>query len=93
MNCPKCGQEISETDAYCPNCGCGLEAKGTRALRTFNQVSSILVLVVIGIPTALAGGCFLIMSFVGGIQPGLIALGLLAVFAATVTYVVYAYKK
>jgi len=76
MYCENCGKDLTQQDTVCPNCGAAAIAKNlveyprilpkkkTRAQIVW-QILAVLVLVLIGAPSCLMGGCFLIITVAG----------------------------
>ncbi len=65
MTCKKCGKEFDDNFDFCPKCG--FKAKSSNALKTENQLSNIVkVLIVVGI-------CIIpFVGWIGGIIAGII---------------------
>lgn len=65
MTCKKCGKEFDDNFDFCPKCG--FKAKGSNVLKTENQLSNIVkVLIVVGI-------CIIpFVGWIGGIIAGII---------------------
>ena len=62
MRCPKCGQQLGQTDVECPNCGEPTEWAGGPLPEDFSQrqkaeTFALLALMFVGIPSALVGSC------------------------------------
>ena len=77
VRCKSCGGEVGESESYCPHCGERMfgdtnissedEKKGlTPAAQGLFSTLSMALLIVIGLPTCLAGGCLLAFSNAGG---------------------------
>lgn len=62
-SCSKCGLEMGEALKFCPRCGARLQ-RGLRFAGCY-----IAVLCLLALPSALAGGCFLLISGVGTGHP------------------------
>ena len=68
MVCTNCSQEIPEGNAYCPNCGASFTSPDSGKPPTgdgssiFVKIIALILFVVIGIPAALAGACFVLVS-------------------------------
>ena len=86
--CPNCGLEMPATQPVCENCG--YQFVNTTD-RTVERVVTILLLVFIGVPAALFGGCVLLMS--AGDPSGLgFALVPLAIFGLLLWLTIRAYR-
>lgn len=70
MNCQVCGNEISETDKYCPKCGADLSAKShSFILATTPTIQGYKIKKVLGVVTGLTPRTRGVLGqFVGGIQ-------------------------
>ena len=88
--CPKCRTELNESRAYCPVCGAQMQPASTGKILLL--VGSILLFVVVGLPTMCLGGCFLLMSSGVGKGAGetiMYGLGFLAAFGVTLALLIY----
>lgn len=72
-SCPHCGHAMAQAMDFCPQCGMRL----SHAPRFAGCYITILVL--LALPSALAGGCFLLFSSFESSSPdrGMVAIGLL----------------
>lgn len=64
--CPHCGAPVSNTAAYCPNCGYTF-ATGQRKMTGCGKVLLIIVLTIVGLAVLIFGACVLILTV--GNQP------------------------
>lgn len=88
--CPNCGAYLSRNQIYCPNCGKALRVPQTN---TALLITSVVLLVCIGLPTALFGACVALLS-ANNLRPVISGLFLLfGIFGATLALFIYALRK
>lgn len=73
--CPNCGQIIPAGLQYCSLCGHGAKYSPARPAAGSN-IGLVIAFVLVGIPSAVCGGCFMIVGGGGleGLLPGLFGL-------------------
>ena len=96
MKCGQCGWEVDPNAPYCPRCGAQIRRQSTAD--TVWLVLAILLMLIVGAPALLLGGCFLILSPIGtpgteAVQTAAIGIGLILVFVATLAFVIFRVRK
>ena len=70
MNCPVCGNEVSETDKFCPKCGAAVSAEAASFIMTTTPaIPGYKIKKVLGVVTGLTPRTRGVLGkFIGGIQ-------------------------
>lgn len=95
--CPNCGQPLAGSPEFCSACGMRLTAPAGPVESSTHRVISMILLILIGVPAGLMGGCFVLVGsgagpkeFANWAAPGIVGI---AVACLLIWYVVWAYRK
>lgn len=92
--CPNCGSFVPAAQTYCANCGYG--ATPTKS-NTAAQVIWLILFILVGLPSACLGTCFLMFTGQSrsGFEPGwlLLAIAGFAIFGGLLALVIRSFQK
>ena len=93
--CPNCHNFVEPQTELCPTCGYRLKSVKDRS---WIRAIAIVLLIIVGIPSLLCGGCFFALGGMdrpAGMDPtALVAAAIgLGIFSLSLWFVVFVYKK